>query len=128
MTKRVILAAIAALALAVPAHADGDAEKGASVFKKCRACHEVGEGAKNKVGPSLNGLFGRTAGTVEDFKYSTAMKEAGEGGLVWSEETVGEYLADPRGYIPKNRMAFPGLKKEDDVENVLAYLEQYSSE
>ncbi len=128
MPKRVILAAVAALALALPAHAEGDAEKGESVFKKCRACHEVGDDAKNKVGPVLNDVFGRTAGTVEGFKYSSAMTEAGEGGLVWSEETISEYLADPRGYIPKNRMAFPGLKKPEEVTDVIAYLQQFSSE
>lgn len=128
MTKRVILAAVAALALVLPAHAEGDAEEGENVFKKCRACHMVGDDAKNKVGPVLNNVFGRTAGTVEGFKYSSSMSEAGEGGLVWSEETISEYLADPRGYIPKNRMAFPGLKKPEDVENVIAYLQQYSSE
>ncbi|MEJ8572887.1 cytochrome c family protein [Microbaculum marinum] len=128
MFKRAILAAIAALAVTLPAHADGDAEKGESVFKKCRACHEVGDDAKNKVGPRLNDLFGRTAGTVEDFKYSSAMQEAGEGELIWTEETVGAYLADPRGYIPKNRMAFPGLKKPEEVADVIAYLKQYSSQ
>jgi len=128
MTKRVILAAIAALALAAPAHAEGDAAAGENVFKKCRACHAVGDGAKNKVGPQLNDLFGRTAGSLEGFKYSKSMVEAGEGGLEWNEETIGEYLADPRGYIPKNRMAFPGLKKQEDVDNVLAYLKQFSSE
>ncbi|MBC7145824.1 MAG: c-type cytochrome [Thioclava marina] len=96
---------------------------GEKVFKKCKACHQVGEGASNKVGPVLNGLIGRTAGTVDGFKYSKSMKEHGENGLVWNEETVEAYLADPKGYIPKNKMSFAGLKKSEDVKAVLAYIE-----
>jgi len=126
MIRRIVLATAAVAALSLPVHAEGDAEKGESVFKKCRACHAVGEGAKNKVGPVLNGIFGRTAGTGEDYKYSKAMIEAGEGGLVWDDTTIAEYLVKPRDFIPKNKMAFAGLKKEDDVENVIAYLKQFS--
>ncbi|WP_315902702.1 cytochrome c family protein [Microbaculum marinisediminis] len=126
MIRRIVLAAAAAAVLALPAHADGDAEKGEKVFKKCRACHEIGEGAKNKVGPELNGVIGRTAGTGADFKYSDAMVEAGAGGLVWNDDTLEEYLSKPRDFIPKNKMAFAGLKKEDEIEDVIAYLEQYS--
>lgn len=126
MIRRIVLATAAVAALSLPVHAEGDAEKGESVFKKCRACHAVGEGAKNKVGPVLNGIFGRTAGTGEDYKYSKAMIAAGEGGLVWDDTTIAEYLAKPRDFIPKNKMAFAGLKKEDDVENVIAYLKQFS--
>ncbi|MCC0057466.1 MAG: cytochrome c family protein [Rhodobiaceae bacterium] len=111
---------------AAPALADGDAAKGENVFKKCRACHEIGEGAKVKVGPVLNGVIGRTAGTSEGFtKYSDAMKEAGAGGLVWNEETLAQYLADPKQFVPKNKMAFAGLKKEDDIADVIAYLKQF---
>ncbi len=126
MIRRIILATAAVAALTLSAHADGDAEKGESVFKKCRACHAIGEGAKNKVEPVLNGVVGRTAGTAEDFKYSPAMIEAGEGGMVWTNETLAQYLADPRGFVPKNRMAFAGLKKDEDVQNVIAYLDQFS--
>ncbi|KEO61615.1 c-type cytochrome [Thioclava indica] len=96
---------------------------GEKVFKKCKACHQVGEKAKNRVGPVLNGLIGRQAGTVDGFKYSKSMKQHGEDGLVWNEETVQAYLADPKGYIPKNKMSFAGLKKADDVKAVLAYIE-----
>ncbi len=128
MIRRTVLAAAAVAALALPAHADGDAAKGETVFKKCRACHEIGDGAKNKVGPALNGVIGRTAGTVPDFKYSPAMVDAGAGGLVWTNETIAEYMKSPKDFVPKNKMAFAGLKKEDDIENVIAYLDQFSEQ
>ena len=98
--------------------AAGDAEKGAKVFNKCKACHTL-EAGKNKLGPSLHGIFGRTSGSVEGFKYSEAMKEAG---VVWSEETIAEYLTNPKDYIPKNKMVFVGLKNEEDRSDVIAYL------
>ncbi len=97
-----------------------DATKGEKVYRKCKACHSL-EAGKKKVGPSLHGVFGRTAGTLEGFKYSKAMKESG---IVWDGETISAYMADPKGYIPKNRMAFPGLKKEADRADLIAYLEE----
>ncbi len=117
---------LSASGLSAPAFAEGDPEKGESVFKKCRACHAVGDGAKNKVGPHLNDVIGRQAGTGEGFKYSSSMIEAGENGLVWTEDNIEAYLRDPRGFIPKNRMAFAGLKKDDEVDNVIAYIKQFS--
>ena len=113
-----ILAAAAITLAAGGAAAEGDAALGEKVFKKCKACHSL-EAGKKKIGPSLNGVFGRTSGTVEGFKYSKAMVEAA---IVWDETTVDAYLADPKGYIPKNKMAFPGVKKEADRANVIAYL------
>ena len=122
-----LLAAGAALLLcALPASAQ-DIDAGEKVFAKCKACHAVGDGAKNKVGPHLNELVGRVAGTAEGFKYSPAMTKAGEGGLAWSTETLDAYLADPRGYIKGNKMAFPGLKKDEDRANVIAYLATFTS-
>lgn len=109
------------------AHAAGDADKGEKVFKKCAACHAVGQGAKHKVGPELNDVFGRTAGELEDYKYSNAMKDAGAGGLVWNEETLTTYLTKPKDMIKGTKMAFAGLKKEKDIENVLAYLATFSA-
>ncbi len=94
-----------------------DAKKGKRVFNKCKACHDVG--TRNKVGPYLNGIFGRTAGSVDGFKYSKAMKESG---VVWNEETIAAYMKDPKGYIKGNRMAFAGLRKDKDIENLIAYL------
>ncbi|KAB2956154.1 MAG: cytochrome c family protein [Rhizobiaceae bacterium] len=118
------LAMFAAVAvLASPAFADGDAAKGKKVFNKCTSCHDAVE-AKDKVGPNLVGVVGRTAGTLESFasKYSQAMKDAGAAGLVWDEANIAEYLKDPKGKIPGNKMAFAGLKKDDEIADVIAYL------
>ena len=104
------------------AHAQ-DIEAGEKVFAKCKACHVVDQPA-NRVGPSLQGVFGRTAGTHEGFRYSPAMKEAGENGLVWDKETLTEYLHDPKGMVPKTRMVFPGIKDEEELTNLLTYLEK----
>lgn len=100
--------------------ADGDPEDGEKVFNKCKACH-VADEPQNRVGPHLVGLFGRQAGSVEGFKYSDAMKESG---VTWDEKTIAEYIADPRGYIKGNRMAFVGLKDEEDIEDLIAYLKE----
>jgi len=120
-----VLTSLIVAAGASAAQADGDAAAGEKVFKKCAACHVV-DSDKKKVGPSLQNVIGRTAGTMEGFKYSKSMVEAGEGGLVWSAETIGEYLKDPKGYVKGNKMSFAGLKKDDDVANVIAYLQQFS--
>lgn len=124
MLNRTLLAIAFAGLSTMPAMAQDDlVAAGEKVFKKCAACHAVGEGAKDRVGPSLNEIIGRTAGGEEGFKYSPAMTKAGEGGLVWSAETLDTYLADPKSDIPGNKMAFPGLKKEDDRKAVIAYIE-----
>jgi cytochrome c len=107
--------------------ADGNAQNGAEVFKKCRACHDVGPNAKNKVGPVLNGLFGRKAGTIPGFKYSDANKKAGENGWVWTEEKMMTYLEDPHDAMPGNRMAFAGLKDPQDRADLIAYLKTFSA-
>lgn len=101
------------------------AESGAKVFRKCKACHEVGDDAKNKVGPALNGVVGRAVASVEDFKYSKAMTGAAEEGLVWDAETLAGYLEKPRKFMKGTKMAFAGLKKEDDRLAVIEYLKQF---
>jgi cytochrome c len=102
-----------------------DAAAGEKVFAKCKACHVI-DAPTNRVGPSLHGVIGRTAGAVDGFKYSEAMIQHGKDGLVWNNDTIDQYLADPKGFIPKNKMAFPGLKKPEDRANVIAYIDQAS--
>jgi len=136
--------ALGALALAVcgsPAFADADAKKGKKVFKKCKACHMVGEKAKKRVGPPLNDLFGRKAGGLDGFKYSKVMVGLGEAGLVWNEETLSEYLESPKKWLKakapelglkcedlsgcKSKMLFSGLRKKKDRANIVVYLKQF---
>ncbi len=129
--KKFLITAFIASFVAIPVSASdhgalGDAEAGEKVFKKCAACHQVGEKAKNKTGPVLNNIFGRTAGTLEGYKYSKAMIEAGEAGLVWTPETMAEFLTKPKAMIKKTKMAFAGLKKEEDIKNLEAYLLTFS--
>jgi len=128
MRRIMLAAALAAIPFAttLPASAQ-DAANGEDVFKKCRSCHRVGEGAKNLVGPQLNGLIGRKAGSVEGFRYSKANTEAGEKGLVWSEEELMTYLENPRKYMPGTKMAFAGLKDEQDRKDLIAYLKQFTN-
>lgn len=118
--KKLALLAVVAAGFAAPVAAEGDAEMGEKLFRRCSVCHVLEEGGR-KVGPSLYGLFGRESGSVDGFRYSEAMKNAG---IVWNEETLDGYLADPRGYIKGNRMAFPGLRKEQERADVIAYLKE----
>ncbi len=95
---------------------------GEKVFRKCKACHQVGEGAKNRVGPILTGIVGKPAASVEGFRYSKPMMQAGEDGLIWDHESLGAFLANPKGYMPKTRMSFAGLRKQEEIDAVIAYL------
>jgi cytochrome c len=104
--------------------ADGDAANGEKLFRKCKVCH-VADEEKNRLGPHFIGLFGRKAGSVEGFKYSEAMASSD---IVWDAQTLDAYLADPKGYVPKNKMAFVGLKDEQDRADIVAYLEQVTAE
>ncbi len=119
------MAATVAAAFAFAAQADGDVAKGEKVFKKCAACHAVGDGAKNKIGPNLNGIIGRPAATVAEFKYSDAMKAKGAEGLVWTDEVLHEYLKKPADMVKGTTMSFPGLRKDDERDDVIAYLAQF---
>ncbi len=100
--------------------ASDHAAKGKKVFNKCKACHSLKAG-KNKIGPSLNGIIGRASGTVDGYKYSKAMKAAN---LTWDEDTLEKYLANPKKFLKGTKMAFAGLKKEEQRENVIAYLKE----
>ena len=116
------LLVVGALGLSGAARADGDAAKGEKAFAKCRACHSVKAG-ENKVGPSLAGVVGRKAGTVEGYKYSDAMKNSG---ITWNDDTLEKYLKNPKEFIPGNKMVFPGIKKDDEIDDIVAYLKTTS--
>lgn len=127
------LSLLVATAFSAPALAEGDVAKGEKLFKRCAACHAIGEGAKNKVGPLLTGIIGRKAGSVEDYKYGKSILAAGEAGLVWDEDEVFAYLADPKKYLraklddpkAKSKMVFK-LKKEEQRRDVVAYLKTFT--
>ncbi|MHA7776747.1 c-type cytochrome [Roseibium sp. M-1] len=119
----------ATLLLCVPAVAwAGDPEKGEKAFQACKSCHQVGAGARNGIGPHLDGLFERRAGSIEGFKYSGAMKRLGEEGLVWNDFTLDQYLEKPRAYVPGTRMSFLGMKDKQERTDVIAYLKAQSQE
>ena len=99
---------------------------GKKVFKKCKSCHKVGEAAKNGVGPHLNGIFGRAAASLDGFKYSKPMKAAAGDGLVWDEAKLREFLKKPKAMIKKTKMSFNGLKKEEHLDGIIAYLKSVS--
>lgn len=118
------LAAVLQVATAATATA-ADPAAGQKVFAVCKACHQVGEKAKNGVGPILNGVVGRPAGSVEGFKYSDAMKASG---ITWDEAALDEYLKDPKGKVPGNKMAYAGLKDDTKRADVIAYLSQIGAD
>lgn len=133
------LALIAATTLIAPAalaesHSVGDAEAGKKVFKKCKACHQIGEGAKNRTGPFLSEVMGRTAGTLEGYKYGKSMIAAGVAGLVWDEALVAAYIENPKKFLQeylddssaKSKMSLK-VKKEADRVNVSAYVGTFST-
>jgi cytochrome c len=118
------MAALPIMLAAGPALADGDAAAGEKIFIKCKTCHTL-EAGKNKVGPSLAGLIGRKAGTAPDFNYSDAMKNSG---ITWDEAALNEYITDPKAKVPGNKMVFPGVKKDEDRANLIAYLKQAAAQ
>ena len=122
MKVKVIGIAMGVLAVSVGAAAAQDAAAGEKVFAKCKICHHVGEGAKNGVGPVLNGVVGRKAGSEEGYNYSTANKSSG---LTWDEATLKQYLKNPRAMVPGTKMIFPGISNEKDIDDVIAYLKQF---
>ena len=99
-----------------------DVANGERSFGKCRACHQVGETAKNGIGPVLNGLFGRRAGSIEGYKYSEANKASG---IVWEEQTFTAYIRDPKANMPGNKMAFAGLRNDKEIADLISYLRQF---
>ncbi len=128
MFRTVLSTMICLMALPVVAAAEGDADKGEKVFRKCKACHAVGDGAENKVGPVLNGIVGRQVGTIDGFKYSDTLVALSEEGVVWSPEELDAFLTKPRDYAKGTKMSFAGLRKEDERVNVIAYLATFQGE
>lgn len=104
----------------------GDAARGETVFGKCKGCHQVGAEAENRIGPHLNGIFGRKAGGLGDFRYSKSMTRASNDGMVWDIEHLHAYIENPRALVSGTRMSFRGLRDETDRNDVLAYLRQFS--
>ncbi|MDY6944288.1 MAG: cytochrome c family protein [Pseudomonadota bacterium] len=123
--KRYALAGLSALAMISTALAEGDAAAGATVFAQCAACHTVGAGAQNTIGPVLNGIVGRAAGSYPGYRYSATMRRSG---LVWDEATLQKYLRAPDKVLPGTKMAFPGIASDADLANVIAYLKQQKAE
>jgi cytochrome c len=117
-----MVAAVSAVMLSAGAARAQDVDAGKKVFNQCRACHVLDK-TTNRVGPHLGGVIGRKAGSVEGFSYSDAMKNSG---INWDEESLAKYLKDPKGFIAGNKMAFAGLKKDDDLKNLIAYLKEES--
>jgi cytochrome c len=122
IVRSILTAGAAALVLTSIAHADGEPAAGEQSFKKCLPCHSIGPGAKNKVGPQLNGLDGRKAGTAPDYSYSDANKNSG---ITWNKETFEKYIADPRAVVPGTKMIFPGIKNDKERDNLWAYISQF---
>ena len=125
--NKLIVTALVALTpmIAATAASAQDVAAGKTSFNKCLACHAVGEGAKNKVGPVLNGLDGRKSGSIEGYSYSDANKNSG---ITWSKETFLEYIKDPKGKIPGTKMIFAGIKNENEANNLWAYLSQFDKD
>lgn len=120
-----ILAAICVAGIA-SSQEPGDPEKGAKVFSKCTGCHQIGRDAKDRIGPHLNGIYGRSAAAHDGYAYSKSMKRAGQDGLIWTNETLDAYLENPRALVSKTRMSFRGLKDAEDRAHVLAYMRSFS--
>ncbi|CAM5220150.1 cytochrome C [Bosea thiooxidans] len=125
MAPWTVMALLALFVWPRPAEAAGDAAAGEKVFLKCRACHQVGETAKNAVGPRLNGLFGRPAGSIEGYSYSPANKNSG---IVWDEATFRDYIKGPQAKVPGTKMVFPGLKTDQEIDDIVAFLKQFDSD
>ena len=122
---RILMTAIVMITASAGVAPAQDVGKGAVIFKKCGICHKIGPGATNLVGPELDGLDGRHSGSVAGFNYSDANKNSG---IVWNEQTFAEYIKDPRAKIPGTKMIFAGIKNEQEIKDLWAYLKQFDAE
>lgn len=125
---KTLIAVTCLIGAPVMGFAEGDAAKGEKVFKKCKACHAIGEGAKDKVGPVLNGVVGRAIASRDGFKYSDVLTGLGADGQVWTTQELSVFLEKPRNYAKGTKMSFAGLRKEADRENIIAYLSTFTDE
>lgn len=128
--KRLVAGFVVCLTAALPSLAAdpvGDPEIGAEVFEICSACHQIGQGAVNRIGPQLNGIFGRQAATIDGFTYSDAMERAGADGLVWNHERLDVFLENPKALVSRNKMNFDGLDDADERAHLIAFLRDYSA-
>jgi cytochrome c len=130
MPKALAAAAATAFLLSTTAamaqQASGDPAAGQRVFNQCRACHTINEGGRAMVGPNLHGVVGRRAGAREGFRYSASMRQKAEGGLTWSEENLRAYIRNPKEVVPAGSMSFPGLRNDQQLNDLIAYLKQQS--
>ena len=122
---RTFIIAAAVIAAATQTALAQDAQKGKTVFAICMACHSIGPGATNKVGPELNGLDGRHSGSVQNFDYSDANKKSG---IVWGEDIFKKYIQNPQGVVPGTKMLFPGIKNEQQINDLWAYVKQFDAD
>ncbi len=122
---RTLFMAAALVAASAGAASAQDVEKGQRSFNKCLPCHSIGEDAQNKIGPELNGLDGRRSGTAPNFSYSDANKNSG---IVWNEQTFTQYIKDPQAMVPGTKMIFAGIKNEQEIKDLWAYISQYDAD
>jgi cytochrome c len=122
---RTLIVAAAAIVVSAGAALAQDVAKGEASFRKCLPCHSIGDDAQNKIGPELNGIDGRHSGTVANFSYSDANKNSG---IVWDEAKFKEYIKDPRGVVPGTKMIFAGIKNEQEISDLWAYLKQFDAD
>jgi cytochrome c len=125
ISSAIVVVAAMATASGAMAQDAADPAAGKTSFNKCLACHAVGEGAKNKVGPELNGINGRKSGTAEGYSYSEANKNSG---ITWSKEQFLDYIKDPKAKIPNTKMVFAGIKNEKEANDLWAFLAQYDKD
>src|SRR6204780_1512317 len=125
LMMRTLIVTAALIAASAGTSSAQDAAKGEISFHKCLPCHSIGEDAENKIGPELNGLDGRHSGSVDGFEYSDANKNSG---IVWNEAKFKEYIQDPRGVVPGTKMIFAGIKNQQEVNDLWAYVSQFKAD
>jgi cytochrome c len=122
------ITAVAVASLVTVAHADGDVTRGEQDFRICSACHAVGPGAKNKVGPELNGVVGRKWGATEGYNYSSDLTAGKDQGKMWDEATLDDYLTNPKHLVPHGKMGFAGFSQQEKRADVISYLKQFDAQ